>query len=214
MELKRILLGCEFSQVITQAFRDLGYEAYSCDLLPTEGNPEWHIQDDILNVIKYGWRLAIFHPPCTYLAGSQQGWYYHPEDKHLPLKLRRPHPNYPDRASKQKEAARFAIKLMESPIDMIAMENPVGMLSSLYRKPDQQIQPHWFGHPESKRTCLWLKNLPKLKPEIILQTNGRWANQTPTGHNNIGPGDDRWKDRSRTYPGIAAAMAKQWGGLL
>ncbi len=194
----RVLVACEFSGIIRDAFRELGHDAWSCDLLPTESDETYHIQDNVLSWVNKGWDLMIAHPPCTFLTISANRWY-----KENPYR-------YLDRI----DAAEFFIQLALANIPKIAIENPIGVMSGFYRKPDQIIQPWQFGHPESKSTCLWLKNLPLLKPTNILELpeSGVWENQTPSGQNNIGPSENRWKDRSRTYKGIAEAMANQWGG--
>lgn len=195
----KVLVACEFSGVVRDAFIERGHDAWSCDLLPTE-RPGPHIVGDVRGVLYEGWDLMIAHPPCQYLCSS--GWHWN--------KTR------PERAKKSKEALDFVLALLNAPIGKIAVENSIGVLSTLVRKPDQIIQPYQFGHDASKATCLWLKNLPVLKhteyvtPRII---NGkkRWANQTDSGQNKLGPSEDRWKLRSTTYRGIAKAMAEQWG---
>ena len=189
----RVLVGCEFSGTVRRAFRRLGHDAWSCDLLPADdGGP--HIAGDVLSVLAEGWDLAIFHPPCTHLAVSGA--------RHFHRKQR-----------EQAEALEFVGRLLDAPIPRIALENPVSVISSRIRKPDQIIQPWQFGHAESKKTCLWLKGLSPLRPTEVLQNRGRWENQTPSGQNKLGPSPDRWKIRSKTYPGIAHAMADQWGGV-
>lgn len=201
----RVLVACEFSGIVREAFRKRGHDAWSCDLLPCAIGPEYHLHEDVLGVLNHpaGWDLMIAHPPCTYLAVSGLHW-----NKRLP-----------ERHKKHDEALRFVRDLLAAPIGRIALENPVGAISTHIRKPDQKIQPWQFGHPESKLTCLWLKGLPLLKPTNVLepeqlQTNGkspRWRNQTPTGQNKLGPSADRAQRRSITYQGIADAMAEQWG---
>lgn len=183
-----ILVGCEFSQIETKAFRALGFEAYSCDLLPTEGNPDWHLQMDVFEAIaNLKPTLAVFHPPCTYLAVSGARW-------------------FSQRQKEQEAALEFVRKLMAAPVPRICVENPVSVISTKIRKPDQIIQPWMFGHGETKATCLWLKNLPLLKPtKIVAGRYGRVWNESPS--------PDRWKNRSRALLGIAKAMAKQWGYL-
>jgi hypothetical protein len=189
----KVLVACEFSGVVRDAFTALGHEAWSCDLLPSE-RPGLHIQGDVLSVVDRGWDLMIAHPPCTHLAVSGARW-------------------FAAKQVEQAEALDFVRALLDAPIERIALENPVSIISSRIRKPDQIIQPWQFGHPESKTTCLWLKNVPKLRPTKILPLppSGRWQNQTPSGQNKLGPRPDRWKDRSRTLCGIAQAMAEQWG---
>lgn len=196
----RILVGCEYSGRVRQAFRDLGHDAWSCDFLPSEDASPYHIQGDVLALLNDGWDLGVFHPPCTYLAVSGLHW----------------NGRVPGRAAKTEEALVFVRTLMGAPIPKIALENPVSCISTRIRKPDQVIQPWWFGEDASKKTCLWLKNLPPLVPTNRLPGNDktRRANQTPSGQNKLGPSPDRWKDRSRTYLGVAQAMADQWGSEL
>lgn len=168
----------------------------SCDLLPTERHGP-HYQGDVRDVLHDGWDLMIAHPPCTHLAVSGARW-------------------FAEKRAEQAEALEFVRLLLDAPIPRIALENPVSIISSRIRKPDQIIQPWQFGHPESKTTCLWLKGLPALRPTNVLPrpAGGRWANQTASGQNKLGPSPDRWKLRSATYAGIAAAMADQWGQAL
>lgn len=185
----RVLVACEFSGVVREAFRRRGHDAWSCDLLPAEDSPEHHIREDALNVITYWhgpWDLMIAHPPCTHLAVSGARW-------------------FKEKQAEQAEALEFVRKLLDAPIPRIALENPISIISSRIRKPDQIVQPWQFGHGETKATCLWLKNLPKLEPTNIVE--GR----TPRVHY-ASPGPNRWKERSRTMQGIADAMADQWGG--
>jgi hypothetical protein len=196
VEVVRVLVACEFSGVVRDAFIRAGHVAVSCDLLPTE-SPGPHYIGDVRNVLGDGWDLMIAHPPCTHLAVSGARW-------------------FKDKQAEQAEALEFVRLLLDAPIPRIALENPVSIISSRIRKPDQIIQPWQFGHPESKTTCLWLKGLPPLAPTNVLTKpdRGYWNNQTPSGQNRIGPSDDRWKLRSATYLGIAQAMADQWGPLL
>lgn len=194
----KILLGCEFSGTVRDAFIALGHEAMSCDLLPTE-KPGPHYQGDIRDVLNEGWDMGIFFPPCTYVCSSGLHW----------------NKRVPGRQQQTDEAIAFARMLWNSNIPKISMENPIGCLSTFIRKPDQIIQPYQFGHGASKSTCLWLKNLPKLIPTEyieprIVDGKKRWGNQTDSGQNNLPPTPDRWALRSLTYPGIAAAMATQW----
>lgn len=200
-----VLVACEYSGTVRDAFRALGHNAVSCDLLDTDVPSKYHYTGDIRDIMYEGWDLMIAHPPCTFLTSAGNRWFYHPEDKDLPLEERRPHPNYPNRRKDQQEAIAFVLELMAAPINKIALENPVGILSSKYRKPNQVIQPWQFGHGVVKGTCLWLKNLPNLIPTDIV--DGRY----PETHY-MSPSKDRWKLRSKTYSGIAAAMAAQWGG--
>ncbi len=184
----RVLIACEYSAIVRDAFRARGFDAWSCDLLPTEGDPRWHIQQDAIGVA-YGmpWDLMIAHPPCTHLAVSGA--------RHFEAKRA----NY-----RQQAALGFVRALLDAPIRHIAIENPVSIISSHIRKPDFTVQPWQFGHGEVKRTCFWTKNLPALEPTDIVE--GR----EPRVHK-MAPGPDRWKERSRTFAGIAEAMAEQWG---
>lgn len=191
----RVLVACEFSGIVRDAFLARGHEAVSCDLLPTERSGP-HIQGDVLAVLNDGWDLMIAHPPCTHLAVSGARYFA------------------AKRADgRQQEALAFVRALLAAPIPKIALENPVSIISSEIRKPDQIIQPWMFGHAESKATCLWLKNLPLLTATRLVEkpASGRWDNTTPGGQNKLGPSPDRAKIRSRTYQGIADAMAQQWG---
>ncbi len=193
----RVLVACEFSGTVRDAFIARGHDATSCDLLPS-ATPGPHIQGDVRHVIRGGgYDLLIAFPTCTYLCSSGLHW-----------NTRRP-----ERAAQTEEALEFVRFLLDAPIDRIALENPIGCISSRIRKPDQIIQPWQFGHDASKATCLWLKNLPLLVPSAVLPggKQARRANQTPSGQNRLGPSPDRWKLRSMTYPGIAASMAEQWG---
>ena len=193
----RVLVACEFSGIVRTAFEKRGHDAWSCDLLPTE-MPGQHYQGYLEDFIGNGseWDLIIGHPPCTHLAVS--GARYFAEKKKLGL---------------QDEAIAFVMMIANRNCDKIAIENPVGILSTVWRKPDQIIQPYQFGNPESKKTCLWLKELPLLKPTNILEVpeSGVWNNQTKSGQNKLSPSPERAKLRSRTYQGIADAMAQQWG---
>jgi len=196
----KVLVACEFSGVVREAFIKLGHSAVSCDLLPTDREGP-HIQGDVLQVLNDGWDLMIAHPPCTYLSVS--GLHWNKKD--------------PSRSLKTEEALEFVRVLLNAPIKKICLENPVSCISSRIRKPDQIIQPYEFGHDASKKTCLWLKHLPLLvldKTEYIeprlVDGKKRWANQTDSGQNRLPPSKDRWKKRSMTYQGIAKAMADQW----
>lgn len=195
----RVLVACEYSGAVREAFAARGHTAMSCDLLPTD-RPGAHYQGDVFDIIGDGWDLMIAHPPCTYLCSSGLHW----------------NTKRPERAQMTEGALTFVQRLLDAPIKHIALENPIGCISSRIRKPDQTIQPWQFGHDASKATCLWLKNLPLLTPtELIaprmVDGRKRWANQTDSGQNNLPPSVDRWKIRSETYAGIAAAMAAQWG---
>lgn len=183
----RVLIGCESSGTVRRAFRALGHDAWSCDLLPADDSSQHHYQGDILDVLGDGWGLAIFHPPCTHLSVSGA--------KHFAAK----------RADGRQQAAlEFVGRLMACKIPKWALENPVSIISSHFRKPDQIIQPWQFGHGETKSTCLWLRNLPKLTPTDIVSGREARVHRLP-------PSPDRWKIRSKTYQGIADAMATQWG---
>lgn len=184
----KIIVGCEESQIVTLKMRNKGHEAYSCDLQATSGfYPEWHIQEDILKVIEWEvWDMLIVFPPCTHLCNSGNRWNQQRIE-----------------SGKQAEAIKFVKDLARADIKRIAIENPVGILSNVWRQPDQIIQPWQFGHGEQKTTCLWLKNLPKLKPTNIVTGREQRIWKMP-------PGEDRAKMRSKTYNGIAEAMAEQW----
>lgn len=191
----RVIIACEFSGAVRRAFRDRGHDAWSCDLLPSEDNSPHHIQGDVLDHLGEGWDMMVAHPPCTHLAVSGARW-------------------FPKKRQEQIEAFEFVMRLALVGIPRIAVEQPVSVLASRWRKPDQVIQPWMFGHAENKATCLFLKNLPPLKPTKVV----RWKVRRRPTHlanrvHHQRPGPDRWKDRSRTYPGIAAAMAQQWGEL-
>jgi hypothetical protein len=249
----RVLVACEFSGTVRDAFRAHGHNAWSCDLMPSL-TPGLHYQGDVMHLLGgwvpvrhqcecdpegdgicrlseydtsecpcYGptqdeveyletehglfarpvdapqWDLMIAHPPCTYLCSSGLHW----------------NKRRPERAQQTEDALRFVSLLLNAPIPRIALENPVGCISTRIRPPTQTIQPWQFGHPESKATCLWLKNLPKLVPTDVVAKPacGHWENQTPSGQNRLAPSPDRWKERSRTYQGIAEAMATQWGAI-
>lgn len=189
----KILIACEFSGIVRDAFIRKGHNAISCDLLPTDSVGP-HLQCNVLDVLNYGWDMMIAFPPCTHLAVSGARW-------------------FAGKQKEQQEALTFVRTLLDCTVPKIALENPIGIISSKIRKPDQIIQPWQFGHPESKATCLWLKGLPALVPTNVLNkpAGGRWKNQTPSGQNKLGPSPDRWKFRSMTYEGIASAMAEQWG---
>lgn len=195
----KVLVACEYSGVVRDAFRARGHDAWSCDILPTEVEGP-HFEYDVMTIINDGWDLMIAHPPCTYLSVSGMHW--------TTRGLRDP--------KLTEDALDFVRLLMDAPIGRIAIENPVSVISSRIRPPDQIVQPYMFGHDASKKTCLWLKNLSPLTPTRmiaprIVNRRQRWGNQTNSGQNRLGPKPDRWKERSRTYEGIAAAMAAQWG---
>lgn len=246
----RVLIGCESSGVVRRAFRALGHEAWSADLLPADDGSEFHIQGDLLAILDLGWDFALLHPPCTYINSAGLHW----------IPRGRIEKDGRPRAAHQMEALQFVARLMNAPIDKLAIENPIGCIPRRLGRDakgqwavkndsgkktcpaSQIIQPYQFGDDASKATCLWLKNLPRLvgtrytPPRMVCKCGAvygyeraaklgcpecggepglakpRWANQTDSGQNNLTPSDDRWKERSKTYEGIAAAMAEQWGG--
>ena len=221
--MKKILIACEESQAVCKQFRSLGYESYSCDILPESGgHPEWHIQDDVFNVINQGWDMMIAFPPCTYLSVSGAQWYYHPEDKDLPIEQRRPHPKYPNRNHDRQDAKEFFIRLYNSNIKHIAIENPVGIMNTQFMKPTQIIQPWMFGDEATKTTCLWLKNLPKLQPTNVVGKGERTVFASGKSHPKwyaealakAKTPEERRNLRSKTFPGIAKAMAEQWTQII
>jgi hypothetical protein len=190
----KVLVACEFSGVVRRAFRERGHIAYSCDILPAEDGSPFHVQRDALAVLRLpiAWDLMIAHPPCTYLSRAGARWWKDPE-----------------RQVKADEAEAFAAALRDAAIPRIAIENPHGQLSTRWRKPDQVVQPFEYGHPYSKATCLWLKNLPLLQPtDVVVDAIEPWIRSSKRDGKNA-----RGKDRSRTFTGIAAAMAEQWGSL-
>jgi len=194
----KVLVACEYSGTVRDAFRARGHDALSCDLLPTDALGP-HYQGDVRDILGDGWDLMIAHPPCTYLCSSGLHW----------------NKRVPGRAQMTEDALDFVRLLLDAPIPRIALENPIGCIGTRIRKAAQTIQPWQFGHDASKATCLWLKNLPLLTPTAVVEpriANGkkRWANQTDSGQNRLPPSDDRWKIRSETYGGIAAAMVDQW----
>jgi hypothetical protein len=183
----RVIVGCERSGIVRDAFRALGHEAYSCDILPCAGDhPEWHYRCDVRNLEKMDWDIGIFHPPCDHLAVSGARWF---EEKQSD--------------GRQQKAIEFFMDCVNIDIPKIAIENPIGIMSTLYRKPNQIIQPWQFGHGETKSTCLWLKGLPKLQPSDIVPGRSPriWR---------MAPGPNRAYERAKTYTGIARAMAEQW----
>jgi site-specific DNA-cytosine methylase len=180
-----VLVACEFSGVVREAFRNIGHNAWSCDLLDADDNSEFHLKGNVLEYLEDSWDLMIAHPPCTHLAVSGARW-------------------FKEKQKEQQYAIEFFMELINAPIQKIAVENPISIMSTKYRKPDQIIQPWQFGHGETKATCLWLKNLPKLVPTNIVEGREARVHKMP-------PSKDRWKLRSITYKGIAEAMANQWG---
>lgn len=192
----RVLILCEFSGVVRDAFTLCGHEAVSCDLLPSETTGE-HLQGD-WHTIDLEWAdLLIAHLPCTHLAVSGAKW-------------------FKSKAEAQMQALVDVWQILSAPVLRVCLENPVGVISTYIRPPDQIIQPWQFGHPESKKTCLWLRGLPPLVPTDVLPKPGKgyWNNQTPSGQNKLSPGPTRARERARTYAGVAWAMASQWGELL
>lgn len=239
-----ILIACEESQACCRAFRALGHNAYSCDLFEcsgtmfgseiTEPHPEWHFNHDVTTVLdktnlilqngefavlEGDWDIMIGHPPCTFLAVSGAQWYYHPDDKNLPIEKRRPHPRYPNRAKDREDGAKFFMFLANANVKRIAIENPVGIMSTRWRKPDQLIQPYMFGDPYSKSTCLWIKNLWPLHPSKATEDHGeriyfgsgktqpKWYSD---GFTKTKSPEERQKWRSKTFPNIARVIAEQW----
>lgn len=200
----KVLIACESSGVVRRAFEAKGHDAWSADLLPAADGSQKHITGDARDALGKGWDLLIAHPPCTYLSSSGMHW--------TTRGLRDP--------KLTEDALALVIEFMLAPVERIAIENPIGVISTRCRKPDQIIQPWMFGDDASKATCLWLKGLPMLQhdirqychPRITAAGKARWSNQTDSGQNRLGPSADRWSKRSETYPGIAAAMADQWGG--
>ena len=184
----KVLVACEYSGKVRDAFIKLGHNAVSCDLLPTDA-PGPHYQGDVFDIIADGWDLMIAHPPCTHLAVSGARHFAHKQASGV-----------------QQEALQFVERLLNAPIERIALENPISIISSKIRKPNQIIQPWQFGHGETKATCLWLKNLPLLTPTNIVEGREARIHKMP-------PSADRWKKRSETYQGIADAMAIQWSNL-
>lgn len=193
----KVLVACEESQEVCKAFRELGHEAYSCDIEPCSGgHPEWHLQCDALEMLKLQWDMIIAHPPCTHLSSSGARWF--PEKR---------------ADGRQQQSIDFFMSFTQADCPHIAVENPVGIMSTQYRKPDQIIQPWMFGHPEKKATCLWLKGLPKLEPTNDVSAYMRTLPKSRQERlHYLPPGPDRARIRSRTFPGIAKAMAEQWGG--
>jgi hypothetical protein len=198
----RVLVACEYSGAVRDAFIRAGHYAASCDILPSESPLGDHYQCDVLTILDHGWDLMIAHPPCTFLCASGLHW----------------NKRRPERAQQTEDALDFVRQLLDAPIAHIALENPIGCISTRIRKPDQTIQPHQFGHDASKATCLWLKGLPPLAstdqiaPRLV-DGRKRWGNQTDSGQNKLPPSADRWKIRSETYQGIADAMSNQWSKL-
>lgn len=197
----KVLVACEYSGVVRDAFSSRGHDATSCDTLPTDKAGK-HYQGDVRDILDEPWDLIIAHPPCTYMCNSGVCWLHKDEG----------------RWQKLDEAAEFFRLFLDSPCPRVCVENPVMHKYAVERiggrRQSQSVQPYEFGHPHSKRTCLWLKGLPLLKPTEILEkpASGKWENQTPSGRCKLPPSPDRWKLRSKTYQGIADAMADQWNG--
>jgi hypothetical protein len=211
----KVLVACEESQAVTKAFRERGHQAFSCDILPCSGgHPEWHIQGDVTKILNDGWDLMIAHPPCTYLAVSGARWLYNKDGT-----------KNEDRWKNQEEALDFVRVLLNAPIPRIALENPVSVISSQIRKPDQIVQPYEYGDQASKKTCLWLKNLPLLQPTELVgkgefveweDKNGKKKRQAKwylDALSKAKTAEERRTLRSKTFMGIANAMANQWGNL-
>jgi len=194
----KVLIACEYSGIVRNAFNKKGHEAWSCDILPTDNPDGNHYEGNVIDILYNDWDLIIAHPPCTYFANSGVRWLY----------------EKPNRWTDLDKAAEFFNLFLDHPCKKVAIENPVPHKYAIKRiggrKYNQTIQPWQFGHDASKRTCLWLKNLPILIPTEIIKKD-RYSNQTPSGQNNLGPSKNRWKKRSETYQGIANAMANQWG---
>lgn len=239
-----ILIACEESQACCRAFRKLGHNAYSCDLFDCSGtgfgdgiaepHPEWHFNHDITTVLDKSdltlqngeqavidgdWDIMIGHPPCTFLAVSGAKWMYDPKDKDKPIEERRPHPSFPNRKKDQEDGANFFLFLASADVKRIAIENPVGIMSGRWRKPDQSVQPYMFGDPYSKNTCLWIKNLRPLHPSKETKDHGeriffgsgksqpKWYSD---GLTKTKSKEERQKWRSKTFPNIARVIAEQW----
>lgn len=236
-----VLIACEESQAVTKAFRKLGINAFSCDLLKCSGgHPEWHFNHDVFEIIANNggllqngnaqnvekWDLMIAHPPCTYLAVSGARWYYHPDDAHLPTTERRPHPKFPNRMKDKLDAIEFFKRLAAAPIDRIIIENPIGVMSKEIGKPNQIVQPYQFGDEATKTTCLWF--FGKRRAEIPLLKHTKLVSKGEKVVFSSGKSQPKWYSdalvkaksaeerrtlRSKTFQGIAEAMANQWGYL-
>jgi hypothetical protein len=208
-----VLIGCEESQAVCKAFREKGHEAYSCDLDPCSGgHPEWHIQGDVFEAIKGGsitlqngdkiyieqWDMGIFFPTCTYLTISANKWYKDQPPRKSGVLVGA------ERRKAREDAVDFFMRIWYSKIPLVAIENPIGIMSSRFRKPDQVVQPWMFGHGETKATCFWLRGLNPLKPTDIVEGREQRIFKLPKT-------EERWRLRSKTFPGIAKAMADQWG---
>lgn len=213
----KILVACEYSGTVRDEFIKLGFNAISCDLLPSD-SPGPHIQGDILDELNNGYDVLIAFPPCTFLTVAGNAWMSHPDDRHLPYEKRRPNPKYPNRRKDRQKGIEFFLSLATANIKHIAVENPIGIMSTTWRKPDQIIEPFQFGDNAKKSTCLWLDNLPKLTPtkivdvEYVTLSTGRkfskWEYEISKNHK------ERAHLRSKTFKGIAEAMSSQWGQFL
>ncbi len=211
----KILIACEESGTVRDAFIKRGHDAISCDIIPTS-SPGPHIQGDVLDVFNDGWDMMVAFPTCTYLTSAGLKWFYHPDDFKLPVYLRRPHPRFPSRQAQREDGVKFFMSFVNAPIEKIVIENPVGIMSTRYRKPDQIIQPWQFGHEAQKATCLWLiGGLRTLrhtnvvdKGEFIELKSGK---RLPKWYVDAIKTGDAAKIRSKTFQGIADAMAEQWG---
>lgn len=198
----KVLVACEFSGVVRRAFAQLGHEVYSCDLEPSEDNSPKHLRCDVRNILDEGWDLMIAHPPCTYLSVTGNKWFNEEYRE-----------RFPNREQHRKDAVDFFLALTNAPIPRICIENPVGIMSRIYRRPDQIIQPYWFGHTEPKKTCLWLKRLPSLEPTHMVEPDyhtTKSGKRVPRWFFEPSPSEERKKTRNRTFAGIADAMALQW----
>jgi hypothetical protein len=202
----KVLIACEKSQIVCKAFRGRGHEAYSCDILPCYGgHPEWHIQKDVLTILNDGWDIMIAHPDCERLTVTANRWY-------SPIYSER----FPTIHEEREKAIGFFMKLANAKIEKVAIENPIGIMSKIFKKPSQIIQPFQFGHPMKKSTCLWLKNLPQLiptnivEPVFVITKNGKKYSPLHYYSGNL-PNKERKRVRSETFQGIADAMAAQWG---
>lgn len=207
----RVLIACEESQTVCKELRALGHQAYSADILPCSGGyPEWHIQGDVTKILNDGWDLMIAHPPCTYLAVSGNKWLYNKDGS-----------KNEERWKNRAESLDFVRTLLEAPIERIALENPVSVISSQIRKPDQIVQPYMFGDQATKTTCLWLKNLPPLYPTNLVDKGERVVYKSGKSHpkwyaealSKAKTTEERRTLRSKTFIGIAKAMANQWGNI-
>ena len=216
----KVLVACESSGIVRNAFRNKGHEAWSCDLLPADDDSEFHIKGDVLDYLEGEWDLIIAHPPCTYLCSSGIHWLTERKKK-TKIEQQKEKERVKKRNIDMDNAKDFFMRFTKLKCKW-CIENPIGIMSTIFKKPTQYIQPYNFGHNASKKTCLWLNKLSKINktkyinPRKVVYKNkimNRWANQTDSGQNKLPPSHDRWKIRSKTYEGIAIAMATQWGIL-